>query len=58
VYGCLNVTIVITSVAFCGGLSANFKTEDFSVDGHRVTGQRPGGGGAAGSSLAGGRPMG
>jgi hypothetical protein len=24
-----NVTIVITSVAFCGGLSGNFKGKDF-----------------------------
>jgi RNA polymerase sigma-70 factor (ECF subfamily) len=31
-YGDSNVTIVITSVAFCGRLRGNFKRKDFSVD--------------------------
>src|SRR4029450_11893644 len=30
--GVWNVTIVITSVAFCGALSVNFKRKVFSVD--------------------------
>jgi hypothetical protein len=31
-----NVTIVITSVAFCGGLTGNFKGKVFFVDGARA----------------------